>query len=220
MGRNAKQVPSSERKDPPALETDSYPARVVGIVFLGVQKQRPFNNQPKKPVEEVQITYELSHEFMATEGGEPDETKPRWISERIPFYSLSVERAKSTRRYNAIDPSDSADGDFSKLLGMPATVFIVKEPGRGKNEGRVFNNIGEVNAATKIPGYVQPELVNDPFYFDPYDNECTVEEFRSRPEYIQKVIKDADNFSESFLYSGDMKEPETNDEDEDNPYAS
>jgi len=121
MARNAKQVAGNNSNNSnlqaPDLTPGAYPARVVGVVFLGVQEQQPYQGQAKDPVDMVRLTYELSSEFMQDENGKTLEDKPRWFSEEMPFYSLNADRAKSTRRYLAIDPSDTCDGDFDKLLG-------------------------------------------------------------------------------------------------------
>src|SRR3990167_9993288 len=98
MSLNAKEqrTNSSMRDNTPPLEPDTYPGRLVQVVTLGLQKQQPFRGQEKAPVREIQLTYELSDEFMLDEEGEPLKDKPRWLSETMPFYSLGAEKAKST----------------------------------------------------------------------------------------------------------------------------
>lgn len=199
MSRNANAVKSGTKEfvQAPMLDAGSYPARVVQVVFVGVQKQRPYMGQVKDPIDEVRITYELSHEFMPNDDGTPNESKPRWFSESIPFYNLRADRAKSTKRYNAIDPLATTDGDFGKLLGLPCSLLIVKNPGKGVHEGKIFNNIGDVTPAASMPGYKQPQLINPSFYYDPHDFDCTLDQFRGLPEFVQDIIKKADDFGTS-----------------------
>lgn len=202
MARNAKQVSSSggnNNLQAPELTPGAYPARVVSVIFLGVQEQRPFQGQAKPPIDEVRITYELSSEFMLDEEGNVLEDKPRWFSEDIPFHSLNADRAKSTRRYNAIDPADTCDGDFSKLIGKPCQVVLVNNPGKGKHAGKVFTNVGDVTPAPNLPGYVQPELVNPSQYFDPQDENVSKEVFESFPEFLRQKIMGALDYSSSPL---------------------
>lgn len=201
MARNANNVPSAannNRVEQPTFKGNNA-ARVVQIVFVGVQDQRPFQGQPKPPVDTVRVTYEMSHIFMLDEDGKELADKPRWITEDFPFYSLDADLAKSTKRYYAIDPDDNSEGDWGALLGLPVTITAVTNKGKGKNADKEYTNIGGVSPAMVMPGYVQPELVNPAFYFDPQDNEVSVEAFNSLPDFIQEIIKGAHDFSTSAL---------------------
>jgi len=204
MARNAKQVAGNNSNNAnmtaPTLTPGSYPARLVGCVFLGTQEQRPFKGETKKPCEEVRLTYELTSEFMKDEEGNDLTDKPRWFSEDIPFYGLQADRAKSTKRYYALDPSDAADGEFKELLGKPCQVVVINNPGRGKHEGKVFTNIADVTAGVNLPGYSQPELVNPTTYFDPLDKEeCSKEVFDALPEFVRNKILSALDYQGSPL---------------------
>lgn len=233
MSRNFKEAPGGNggsKFNAPELEPGAYPARLVGIVFLGVQKQRPFQGQAKPPIDEVRYTYELSHEFMQDDEGNDMEDKPRWFSEDMPVYGPEADKAKLTRRNKAIDPNDEADGDPTVLLGRSCSVTLVSNPGKGKHQGKVFTNVGDVSALGKMKGYVQPELVNPTFYFDPMDLNCTLEEFRKLPEFLQTKIKEADDYHKSQIKkliegAGDAEdssydEPDTDSSDAegDDPY--
>lgn len=68
MARNLKDN-DKKKMDAPLIPVKSYPGRLVGITFLGVQKQFPFKGETKPPHEMVRYTYELSHEFMHDEEG-------------------------------------------------------------------------------------------------------------------------------------------------------
>jgi hypothetical protein len=203
MARNLKDIPKSNGKkmNAPLLEAGSYPARVVGVVYLGVQKQMAWKGETKAPKLEVQYFYELSHEFMQDDDGKDIEDKPRWFSESLPVHGPEADKAKITLRNKAIDPTDSADGDLSKLLSFPCSVLIIHKPGTGKNAGKTMERIGGVApGAGKLKGYVQPDLVNDSFYLDPWDKEaCSLETFRKLPEWLRTKIMGADDFKSSHL---------------------
>lgn len=117
-------------KRPPALEAGAYWARVVQIIGLGLQKQRPFKGEEKDPKMELMITYELADEFMLDDDGNELEDKPRWISETITLNSLEVDLAKSTKRYYALDPQVEHDGDFVKLIGSPCNIVLTHSQAR------------------------------------------------------------------------------------------
>lgn len=190
MGLNANNVPApkKESKFPPAeaLEADSYPARVVRILDLGIQPQRAFTKNgvttQKPPVHQIDVTYELVTEFMKGEDGEPDETKPRWVSEDFPFYSLEVELAKSTKRYNVIDPKGVAGGDFTQLVGMPCVVTLNQY--KNKN-GDLKNGVSAVTSVMK--GLTIADLVNPTKVFTLDEPDLDV--FRSLPQWMQDKLK-------------------------------
>ena len=188
MALNAKNVAKSGgsfiEKNP--LEAQLYPARVVQVIDLGLQPQRAYKGEEKPPAHTIRMTYELSHEFMPNDAGEPDVTKPRWISEEFPFYSLEADRATSTKRYKAIDPSTSVGGEFTELPAMPCQVMITKSPDN-KNEGCFKNYVGDVSSAATMPGYVQPELVNPTTVFTL--DEPNMEVYAKLPPWLQEKIK-------------------------------
>ncbi len=232
MSRNAKDIKtgSNDFQEKEVLAPNGYPARVAGLVFVGVQKQRPYQGQPKDPADEVRVTYEFSHEFMKDKDGNVLEDKPRWITESFPFKAMDLDRAKSTKRYKAIDPQDEAKGDWRNLIGKGCTVLITNNAGKGKHEGKVFENIGDVSAAPNMPGYEQPTLQNEPFYYDLHDDACTLEDFRALPEFVQEIILKADDYASSHLAKllgaengkpgtpSAEEAPASQETDEDNPF--
>ena len=107
MALNAKTASSGGGMNIEPLEPGTYPARLVQVVDLGVQAQRPYQGKEKDPVQEILLTYEFVDEFLKDEDGNEETDKPRWLSESMPLFNLSSERAKSTLRYNALDPCGS-----------------------------------------------------------------------------------------------------------------
>ena len=182
--------------DQPALDpSKTHPARVVQLVLMGVQPQRPYNGQAKEPKEQLYVGYELSHEFVVDEEGTPQADQPRWIGEDFPFYSLEADRATSTKRYNTLDPTGVAGGDWLKMLSFPCQLTVTKEPRKnGKGETNYVSNVaGPLN----VPNYEQPELVNEPRIFDFYNPDMEV--FAKLPNWLQTRIKGAVNFPGSKL---------------------
>ena len=178
------------------LEAGPYPARIVKIIDLGLQPQS-YLGESKDPAYKISVTYELLDEFMLDEDGTALEDKPRWISEEMPLFSLAAERAKSTQRYLALDPQRVHDGDWTQLLGSPCTVTIVNNPGRGKNEGRVFNNVGNISPMRARDSEKAPALVNASVYFD--TDEPNMEVFNAQPDFIKEKITSNLEFQGSKL---------------------
>lgn len=195
MSLNAKKVQapkgSGPKQDP--IEPGTYPCRVVQVLDMGVQKQKPYKGQEKDPAHEIMMTYEFLDEFCLDENGEELEDKPRWLSETFPLRSLESDLAKSTKRYNAIDPEDAADGDFTKLVGSPCMVTITQREAGDK----VYTNISGVATMRPKEAKKAPELVNPAKVF--LLDEPDLEVFGSLPQWVQDKIKGNLDFDGSAL---------------------
>lgn len=195
MALNAKNIkaPKGNRVPQPALEPDVYPGRVVQVLDLGVQPQKPYQGQDKPPCHEIMLTYELAEEFMKDENGDDLEDKPRWISETLPFYGLQADKAKSTKRYAAFDPNGDFDGDFAKCVGVPVNITIVNNVVGDKT----YENVGNVAAMSAKKAEKVAELVNKPKVFD-LDNP-DLDTFNAMPEWLREKIKSNLNYNGSAL---------------------
>lgn len=193
MALNAAKATSTSGPKAEPLEPDNYMARIALVVDLGVQNQRPYKGQEKPPAQELLITYELVSEFMKDEDGNDDPERPRWISERFPLFNLNAERAKSTKRYLALDPKLAHEGDFSQLAGAACLVTVVNN----ERDGRVYNNVGNVSPPLK--GVDIPANVNEPVVFD-FDSPDP-DAWERIPEWIQNIVKEALNYPGSRVQS-------------------
>lgn len=208
------------------IEPGTYPARIVQILDLGLQAQRPYQGQEKAPVNEISITYELVDEFMKDDQGNAIEDKPRWISETLPFYGLYADKAKSTQRYNALDPEGTYDGDFSQLIGTPCNVTVVNN----KSGDKIYDNVATISTMRQRDADKCPELVNPPKVFDLDSPDLEV--FNALPEWLRDKIKGNLKYKgsalEQLLAGGGEKpkveakkpaaKPVVKEEDEDAPY--
>jgi hypothetical protein len=197
---NAKKLPmsgGSDKKRPDPLDSGSYPARLVQIVGLGVQPQREFKGETKPPRLSVRLTYEFLDEFMKDEEGNDLEDKPRWLSEELPFMSLKADLAKSTKRYFALDPEDTADGDWSKLVGAPCVVTVVQEADKRPGVDRIYEKVANVSSMRPKEAAKAPELKNPPLVWDFYDPDVGV--FNDFPEWLREKIKGAVDYPGSAL---------------------
>lgn len=169
------------------IEAGTYPARVAQVIDLGLQPQRPFKGQEKPPAHQMWVTYELVDEFHLGEDGEPDEDKPRWISEQLVLHSLKADRAKSTQRYNALDPNCEHGGDFAMLGGSGGNVTITTRTGSGEYAGKVFNNIQSVTPVRPKDLAKMEPLKEEPKVF--LLDEPDLEVFESLPDWLQDKVK-------------------------------
>ena len=158
--KNKEYTNNSNKIEQPVLDAGAYPGRVVQVIDLGVQPQRPYKGEDKPPAQEIMVTYELADEFIVDEEGNPVEDKPRWLSENFPLHNLQSDLAKSTKRYYAVDPDGVYDGDWTKLVGQPVMINITKDAGSGKNAGKVFNNVASTSSMRKKEADKLPALQN------------------------------------------------------------
>lgn len=215
MSLNASKLPQkSSFPKQEALEAGGYPAALVQIIDLGVQPQRAFKGEDKPDIQTVLTTYELADEFILDENGEEDKSKPRWVQEELPFYSLEADLAKSTKRYLALDPEKEFEGDWTQLIGKPATVTLTRSASK-KNVGSYNNYIHITTPMRRKEQENMPGLVNEPKVFSLSDPDMTV--FKSLPEWLQTKIKENKDFEgsklEALLDGAPAPSKETSDEE-------
>jgi hypothetical protein len=194
MSLNANKVGGNANKiEQPVIDPGVYPGRLVQIIDLGVQAQRPYKGQDKPPVQEIMLTYELVDCFMVDDKGEEMLDKPRWLSETLPFYGLYADKAKSTQRYNAFDPKGDFEGDFAKAITQPVNITVVNNASGDK----VYTNVGNVAGMRPRDAANCPELKNPAKVFNL--DEPDMEVFKSLPEWIREKIKSNLDFQGSVL---------------------
>ena len=194
MALNSKKIAGGKTgPEQPLIDPGVYPARIVQILDLGLQPQRPFQGKDKPPANEIMFTYELVDSFMVDEDGKDREDKPRWLSETIPLYSLDQDKAKSTKRYEAADPDGVFDGDFSKLIDIAINVSVV----HNKSGDKTYTNVANTAAMRAKDAAKCPALVNPSKVFD--CDEPDMEVFKKLPEWIQEKIKSNLNYNGSKL---------------------
>ena len=212
MSLNARKIKTvstggGSKQDPIAV--GAYPARVVQVLDLGLQAQRPYQGKEKPPVHEIMLTYELTDEFCLDEDGNEDNEKPRWISENFPLYSLDADLAKSTKRYFSLDPDEVHGGDFTALIDTPCMVTVTQREVGDKT----YNNVGSVSGMRPKDAARCPELVNPPKVFLLDDPDLTI--FGSLPQWMQDKIKGNLEYAGSALekaLAGGSAKPEAKEE--------
>lgn len=176
-----------------ALPAGNYPGRLVQIVAVGLQPQKAYQGVEKKPAYQAFFNYELADEFMLDEDGNEIEDKPRWVGERLSLLPLFAERAKSTARYKALDPSEVHEGDFAALVGQGVNITVSQYESKGEMKN------GVMNLTPMRPKDLErlPELKNATLVFD---IEAPTEETWSRvPDWMKEICKSNLEFKGSAL---------------------
>lgn len=184
MGLNASKAKGGAPRTPP-LEAGPYPARLVQVIDLGLQP-RQFKGEDKEPHQQIMLTYELIDEFLLDENGQPQEDKPRWVSETFPLYALGAEKAKSNERLKALDPQGKAEGDFTKLLGEPVVVNIVQNPSK-TDASKIYAKVSGLTPMRAKDVLKLGELVNKPVFLDLDAPDKAV--FDSLPDWVKDKIR-------------------------------
>lgn len=180
------------------LITDGqHMARIVEVIDLGLQKQRPYQGQEKPPAYEIYVTFEFPNERIDIQG----ESKPMWKSNTIKL--SSHEMSTCYKWYKKLDPQNKYNGDWSKLVDKECAVLIVHEAGKGKNVGKTFDKIADVMPL--MAGMSVPPLENDPKLFDL--GSPNLEVFDSMPSWLQDKIKGNLEYENSKLYRLLNQEP-------------
>jgi len=193
MALNASKVVSKGGMSQTQLDPGVYPGRLVQVLDMGVQAQRPYQGQEKPPIQEISLTYELSDEFMKDEDGNDITDKPRWVSETIPLHHLKADKAKSTKRYMALDPDEAFGGDFSQCLGVPVNITLINN----ESQGKTYTNVAGIAPMRPKDAARMPDLVNEAKFFDLDDPDMAV--FNSLPEWIRTKMAENLNFQGSVL---------------------
>ena len=139
----------------------------------------------------------MKRQFMKDkETGEELEDKPRWISEDFPLHSLDSDKAKSTKRYLAIDPLQEQKGDWANLVGYPAMLTVSNSPSK-KDPNIIYENVAQVSSMRAKEAKSAPELVNPPKVFDVDEPDMTI--FWSLPTWLQEKIQENLEYEGSAL---------------------
>lgn len=194
MGLNASEVKSSGGGKRDVMEPGNSPARLVAVIDLGLQAQRPFKGEEKGPARELALTYEFTDVFMKDEDGKEDPEKPRWLTEIVPLYNISQDKARSTQRYKVFDPTLADGGDWAKQVTKPVNVNVVLNP---KKDGKVYENVGGISPVRAKDADKLPALVNEPIVWDM--DAPDLDTWKRIPAFLQKKAKENLEYEGSAL---------------------
>lgn len=175
--------------DVPNIGNGQYPARVVQIVDMGVQRMEVYgkpDEMEEKPV--VRITYEFSTKRIDITKDGVTESRPRWLGKD---YKVSKdERGNLRKAVDNILPGFDWEGDSDiTLIAGKACMVAVGTTSGGKDK------IVATNAA--IEGFEVGELENPVTIFDLSDP--SLDDFNVLPQWIQTKIEGSVNIASSPL---------------------
>lgn len=166
---------SRERVEYSPVARGSHMARLVGLVDLGLQPQRPYEGKAKPPAYRIRLTFELPKQRIEING----ESRPRWIDKEITFSTF--ENSNMVKFYNVLDPDGTHKGDWRKLIGAECAVVVV----HNEYQGKIYDNIQDITPI--MEGIEVPPLENEPRIFDLSSPD--MEQWERLPKFLQDKIK-------------------------------
>lgn len=180
---------TQKRKEYDPVPKGSHLGILVRVLDLGLQPRPPWDGEEKAPAYRIRLTFELPNVKINIDG----EDKPRWIDKELNVSTFK--NADMVKYYDVLDPENKHKGDWAELIGSSCAVVVVHNPGKGKHEGKIFDNVTDITPL--MAGIPVPELENEPVVFDL--GSPSVDIFNALPEFIQNKIKSNLEYSGSKL---------------------
>ena len=160
-----------------------YPARVVGIIDVGIQRFTDFNqNEVCKP--KVVMIFELPTETIEVEEAGEIIEKPRWVSKE--FVISFHEKSALIKILTGLGWKKGENLD--SLINKACMVQL----------GTTANGNDKLEGVTRVPkGITVGDLYNTPMVFDMDEPDPQV--FEKLPKWIKTKITEAVNFDEEKL---------------------
>lgn len=178
MSLKFKEVPTFNKVE--RIGEGLYPARVVGVVDVGIQKFTDFNqNEVVKP--KLVIIFELPTETLEVEEAGEIIEKPRWVSRE--FIISFHEKSGLMKILNGLGWKKGENLD--SLINKPCMVEL----------GSTSTGNDKLQNVTKVPkGIAVADLYNSPLVFDM--DEPDMEVYNKLPKWIKTKITEAVNYDE------------------------
>ncbi len=167
------------------LEEGIYTGVCSWLIDLGEQMNKQFNKISHK----IMLIWDIAGEKITINGDELNRTVNR-------EYSLSLHEKSGLRkdlqawRGKAFSAEELEGFNLVNILGKPCQIQIIHE----EKDGHKYARIGGIMAMSK--GMTMPEGEYPSYIFDLTEKE-TWQNFRKLPEWIQKKIKEAENYEAS-----------------------
>ena len=185
-------TPSANASTYSILEDDVYPARLVKIVFLGSQPQKPFEGKEKPDAVKARITYEIIGETTTQTNKDGEEKELTCIlGETI---TVPPGGRSMGKMFDLLDTILGAKetfadtDDYQQLLNKPVNLQVDNYTTKYGNH----NGIKAVTALGKKAAAGLAEAVTKQEFFCPYTNSDEMKLLWSQLQnYQQDIIKAA-----------------------------
>lgn len=174
------------------IEEGRYDARVIGLVGLGLQSQRPFKGQERPDVQKVKLIFELTNaKRELKDGTEVTEVCAKSIAaslhEKGNFCKYAAAIKNTTFSTDKFTAFVAEDANLKGLLGTAVQIDIAHFEAEGKTLSYVAGAIG-LDARIECP-----EATRNTFMFFP--NSPDLDAWKEMTFYTKKEIMDAKDAS-------------------------
>lgn len=193
-------TPKESTKERVLVPAGPQVARFCQYAEVGIQKRRPYNGKPKKPANTAVLAWEFpTHMHDFGDAG----TLPLMISRKVNLFSDP--KSNCFKYFMAMRQGVGAEEatNFTQMLGTPIIAKVVHSddgkyanlPADGISSTQKIDPMAAADAPKEY--YDVPELKGTYASFE-WDNP-TLEAFDALPEWIQKMITSAENYSGSMI---------------------
>ncbi len=167
-----------------------HPARLVGLIDMGIQERQPYQGKSKSPCGQLNVTFELkgANDRVEVEGVD----RPRWLSKK--FNCFSGANADLPTLVSALDPTGSCDGNLDRMIGFPCMVNVIAKTDAN---GNAVDGVRIDTVTAVMPDYNVQELENPPVVFN-FD-EPDLDTYNKLVPWIRDQLIKANNFKGSAL---------------------
>lgn len=176
-------VSAPENSSIPPIEAGAYPAVCIGIIDIGEQYNKAYDNYARKCI----FQFEIPSETIVIDG----EEKPRIISET---YTASLGEKATLRktleswRGREFTQDELMCFDLENVLGAPCMLNIVhKENSKG-------SKFAKITAITRLPKGFEVSTETEKKIYSLNDADA-LEKLETLPEWIQNRIKESNNYT-------------------------
>ena len=166
-----------------AIEEGPHAVRCVRVIEIGQQSSERYPD----PKNKVIIVFSVPDSMIEING----EMKQRFISNPFGITISNSPKGTMSQYARALCPKGGPQGNLGDFLNQPCQI-VVKHVTK---KDRVLETIDSI--APILPGTPVPELDTEPFWFR--WNKPDPALWVQIPEFTQKLIKEADNYTGSYV---------------------
>lgn len=185
----------TEQKEYKKAREGQHVAVLNRYIKAGIHTQDGFDGAPNYDADQLMLSWELTDDWI-----DEEKTKPFWktMFGKGNINDYDTDRAKKTTTFKAMFPTyDPSKKNAHTYLGKPCLLNIIHKEGKGKHEGKMYDNFQSVSAYPEILGELDYELSQPVVHFDFYAP--TQGAWDQLKPWEQEYIKEAKNYPGSKL---------------------
>lgn len=209
--------PQSSNRTYTIIEPDVYEARVVRMVFIGAQEQRPYKGEQKPDAVVAKFSFELIGETVTMTDGDETQEVPAVVYWDVTVPGPGVTRGKLHEIIEATGIGKETFGDtqdYKGIIGMPLNVEVGSYV--RKSDGVTVNCCDGVSKMNKKAKERLEDCSVDTLFFDCYqDDEDSKEAWTQLGNFVRDKIRKSSDCADGEIPAVAQSWADTNEEDAD-----